>query len=78
MMNAVSRVHAATSERSTTPRSSSTGSSTEGRVKVQIHGHRLDLVWPRLKLAVTSARITFWCLVCGTLAILAPYTIAAI
>lgn len=36
------------------------------------------LLWVRLKLSVTAARISFWCLIYSTLAILAAYTVAAI
>ena len=38
----------------------------------------LGLVWPRLALGSTSARLAFWFLVYSTLAILAAYTIAAV
>ena len=37
----------------------------------------LGLVWPRLNLGPTAARIAFGCLVYSALAILAAYTIAA-
>src|SRR5256885_12494298 len=37
----------------------------------------LGLVWPRLALGPTSARIAFWSLAYSALAILAAYTIAA-
>ncbi|MFL6258276.1 MAG: hypothetical protein ACJ76Y_01085 [Thermoanaerobaculia bacterium] len=36
------------------------------------------LLWPRLRLGVTSLRVAFWCSIYGTLAILGAYTIAAI
>ena len=36
------------------------------------------LLWSRLSLGVTSARIAFWCSIYATLAILAAYTVAAI
>jgi hydroxylaminobenzene mutase len=35
------------------------------------------LVWPKLRLGVTSSRAAFWCSIYSTLAILAAYTIAA-
>ena len=38
----------------------------------------LGLVWPRLALGSTSARLAFWFLVYSTAAILAAYTIAAV
>src|SRR5918992_241991 len=38
----------------------------------------LGLVWPRLALGPTSARLAFWFLVYSTFAILAAYTIAAV
>jgi (hydroxyamino)benzene mutase len=37
----------------------------------------LGLLWPRLRLGVTAARIAFWCLVYSALAILLAYGIAA-
>jgi hydroxylaminobenzene mutase len=38
----------------------------------------LGLVWPRLALGPTSARLAFWFLIYSAVAILAAYTIAAI
>ncbi|HJZ73717.1 MAG TPA: hypothetical protein VKE51_18375 [Vicinamibacterales bacterium] len=38
----------------------------------------LGLLWSRLRLTATVARVAFWCLVYSTLAILAAYTVAAI
>jgi (hydroxyamino)benzene mutase len=38
----------------------------------------LGLLWPRLKLGVTASWVAFWCLIHGTFAILAAYTIAAV
>jgi len=38
----------------------------------------LGLVWPRLDLSVTTARIAFWCLVYSDLAIVAAFLLAAI
>jgi (hydroxyamino)benzene mutase len=37
----------------------------------------LGLVWPRLSLGGTAARVAFWCSIYSALAILAAYTIAA-
>lgn len=34
-------------------------------------------LWTRLRLRVTAARLAFWCLLYGTFAILAAYTVAA-
>jgi (hydroxyamino)benzene mutase len=34
-------------------------------------------LWTRLRLRVTAARVAFWCLLHGTFAILAAYTVAA-
>jgi hydroxylaminobenzene mutase len=36
------------------------------------------LLWPRLKLSPRAVKVTFWCLLYSTLAILTAYTIAAI
>jgi (hydroxyamino)benzene mutase len=38
----------------------------------------LGLVWPRLALGPTSARLAFWFLIYSAVAILAAYTVAAI
>ncbi len=38
----------------------------------------VGLLWPRLKLGASAARVTFWCTLYGPLAILAAYSIAAI
>lgn len=38
----------------------------------------LGLLWPRLSLGASAARMAFWCLVFSALAILAAYTVAAI
>jgi hydroxylaminobenzene mutase len=38
----------------------------------------LGLVWPRLALGPTGARLAFWFLIYSTVAILAAYTIAAV
>jgi hydroxylaminobenzene mutase len=35
------------------------------------------LLWTRLRLGVTASRVAFWCLLHGTFAILAAYTLAA-
>jgi hydroxylaminobenzene mutase len=35
-------------------------------------------LWTRLKLGVTTCRVAFWCLLYGTFAILAAYTVAAV
>jgi (hydroxyamino)benzene mutase len=35
------------------------------------------LLWPRLRLGATLARVAFWCSIYGTFSILAAYTIAA-
>jgi hydroxylaminobenzene mutase len=35
-------------------------------------------LWTRLKLGVTASRVAFWCLLFGTFAILAAYTVAAV
>jgi (hydroxyamino)benzene mutase len=35
-------------------------------------------LWTRLKLGVTASRVAFWCLLHGTFAILAAYTVAAV
>jgi (hydroxyamino)benzene mutase len=35
-------------------------------------------LWTRLRLGVTASRLAFWCLLHGTFAILAAYTVAAI
>jgi hydroxylaminobenzene mutase len=36
------------------------------------------LLWPKLRLSPRAAKLTFWCLLYSTLAILAAYTVAAI
>ena len=35
-------------------------------------------LWTRLKLGLTASRVAFWCLLYGTFAILAAYTVAAV
>jgi (hydroxyamino)benzene mutase len=36
------------------------------------------LLWTRLQLGATASRVAFWCLLHGTFAILAAYTVAAV
>jgi hydroxylaminobenzene mutase len=38
----------------------------------------LGVIWPRLRLGQTAARVAFWCSIYSAVAILAAYTVAAI
>jgi hydroxylaminobenzene mutase len=38
----------------------------------------LGLLWPKLELGDAALRVAFWCLIYGTFAILAAYTISAV